>query len=232
MADISSRFKGFPWFNPLTHRVLIGGAGGIGSWTAFFLARAEFIVTLQDFDRVERHNRGGQLFKYRDIGEYKVDAIKSTIEIFSDVSINVIKSKVTEGSPTHHIYISAFDNMEARQNAFKNWKNRYQGRHDVFDIKPIFIDGRLLGEQLQIFCVTEEHIEDYETNQLFDSSAIPENTVSCSTKQTSHSAAMIATHIMGFLTNHVANCVDEDSFREVPYYYEYLIPANLTIDEP
>ena len=42
---------------------------------------------------------------------------------------------------------------------------------------------------------------------------------------------MIATHMTAFFTNHLNNIVEGEENREVPFYYEYLIPGNLTVEE-
>lgn len=52
---------------------------------------------------------------------------------------------------------------------------------------PIFIDGRLTAEQMQIFCVTPKYISKYKEH-LFDDSEVED--APCTMKQTSHSAAM------------------------------------------
>ena len=52
------RFKDAPWFPQRDELVMIGGAGGIGSWLSFFLVRAGFKPTVYDFDVIEEHNLG------------------------------------------------------------------------------------------------------------------------------------------------------------------------------
>jgi len=39
---------------------------------------------------------------------------------------------------------------------------------------------------------------------------------------------MIASHMTAFFTNHIANIIERNYIREVPFYYEYFIPINLT----
>lgn len=216
------RFKDAPWFPQRDELVMIGGAGGIGSWLAFFLARAGFKPTIYDFDIIEEHNLGGQMFRHTDVNKAKVVAVQNIISDFCGEQINTVAEAIDYNSPTNHFMFSAFDNMEARKMLFEVWKRSIPN----CSVTPIYIDGRLEAEQLQIFCVTPDKIEEYERDHLFDDSEVEET--SCTMRQTSHSAAMIATHMVGFFTNHITNIYEREIIREVPFYYEYFIPANLT----
>lgn len=223
------RFKGFPWFDLIQDEtVFIGGAGGIGSWLSFFLARSgvQNIVIFDD-DQIESHNTSGQMFKHSQIGLNKVKAVTDNIYEFTGKFITSYTEKINEDTPLGRYFFSAFDNMEARKNAFSSWLV-----NNLYCDNSIFIDGRLLGEQLQIFCIKRNDslaIEEYQRDHLFDDSEVEE--ASCTTKQTTHSAAMIATHMTAFFTNHLNNIVEGEENREVPFYYEYLIPGNLTVEE-
>lgn len=87
---------------------------------------------------------------------------------------------------------------------------------------------RLEMEQLQIYCVTPDNIEAYEET-LFDDSDVEDT--DCTARQTTHTAAMIATHMTAFFTNHIANIYERQKIRDVPFYYEHFVPASLTITE-
>ena len=219
------RFQGLDWYSqddaPV---VVVGGAGGIGSWLSFFLARANFNVTLSDFDTVEEHNIGGQLFKRDQIGRYKAEAVGRNVSEFSTNTINAQTVKITEETATHEFMFSAFDNMDARRAMFKVWKRSWNSMN-----RPIFIDGRLNAEQFQIFCVTPENADEYERIHLFNDSEVED--APCSAQQTTHTAAMIAGHMVGFFTNHITNINLRDEVREIPFMYEYFTPMNLTVSE-
>ena len=219
------RFQGLDWYSqddaPV---VVVGGAGGIGSWLSFFLARANFNVTLSDFDTVEEHNIGGQLFKINQIGRYKAEAVGRNVSDFSTNTINAQIVKITEETATHEFMFSAFDNMDARRTMFKVWKRSWNSMN-----RPIFIDGRLNAEQFQIFCVTPENADEYERIHLFNDSEVED--APCSAQQTTHTAAMIAGHMVGFFTNHITNINLRDEVREIPFMYEYFTPMNLTVSE-
>ena len=219
------RFQGLDWYSQDNAPVVVvGGAGGIGSWLSFFLARANFNVILSDFDTVEEHNIGGQLFKRSQIGRYKAEAVGRNVSEFSTNTINAQIVKITEETATHEFMFSAFDNMDARRDMFKAWKRSWNSIN-----RPIFIDGRLNAEQFQIFCVTPENADEYEKVHLFNDSEVED--APCSAQQTTHTAAMIAGHMVGFFTNHITNINLRDEVREIPFMYEYFTPMNLTVSE-
>ena len=233
----SSRFKDAPWFPNEETYVIIGGSGGIGSWLCLALARAGFLPIIYDYDTIEEHNMGGQLFPKRLIGKTKVEAIKEIVQDFADTEITANNEKYTQESMSHHYVFSAFDNMEARKSMFTAWKayvaewklandsimEQTNGEGETDKNEPVFIDGRLTMEQLQIFCVTPDKIAEYEEH-LFDDSDVPD--APCTLKQTSHSAMMIASHMCAFFTNHIANNNIEERDRALPFMYEYFIPIN------
>ena len=233
----SSRFKDAPWFPKEETNVIVGGAGGIGSWLTLMLSRAGFYPIVYDYDRLEGHNLAGQLYTKEDaeIGALKVDALKGLCKHFADTDITVMAEKYTKDSMSHHYVFSAFDNMQARKDMFNSWKEYVKEWKEFQDIaeaesvanmsleEPIFIDGRLTAEQMQIFCVTPDLIAEYEKH-LFDDSEVED--APCTMKQTSHSAAMIASHMVGFFTNHMTNNAVKDKDRTVPFFWEYFIPIN------
>ena len=232
----SSRFKDAPWFPKEETNVIVGGAGGIGSWLTLLLSRAGFYPVVYDFDVLEGHNLAGQLYTQKDaeIGALKVDALKGLCKHFADTDITVMAEKYTKDSMSHSYVFSAFDNMQARKDMFAAWKEYVKEWEDFRNIaaesvlntaleEPIFIDGRLTAEQMQIFCVTPDKIEEYEKH-LFDDTEVQD--APCTMKQTSHSAAMIASHMVGFFTNHMTNNAVKDKDRTVPFFWEYFIPIN------
>jgi molybdopterin/thiamine biosynthesis adenylyltransferase len=222
-----ARFKDAPWFPREGEIVMIGGAGGIGSWLTYFLTKIGFRAYLYDFDTVEVHNLGGQLFRQTDINKPKVLAVEKIVQDFCGGHINTFNEAVTEGTPGHYYTFSAFDNMAARRALFNSWKRTWSITPE--GVTPIFIDGRLEIEQLQIFCVTPDNALKYEEYHLFHDSQVEE--ISCTMKQTSHTAAMISSIMSGFFTNHITNVYEGEIIREVPFYHEYVVPMNFTNTE-
>lgn len=217
------RFKDAPWFKVQEEVVMVGGAGGISSWVTLLLNRAGFVPMVYDFDTVEAHNLGGQLFRKIDIGTSKVTALYNIINEFCEEQISVFNAKIDENSPTNPFMICGFDNMEARKVMFNNWKKSIA----TSLVQPLFIDGRLEMENLQIFCVTPENMDKYEEEHLFSDEELED--APCTMRQTSHSATMIASHMVAFFTNHITNVYEREVVRDVPFFYEYFIPMNLTV---
>ena len=123
---------------------------------------------------------------------------------------------------TNPFMFSAFDNMKARRIMFEKWRNTFCNIElDTYNKDAIFIDGRLNAETFQIFSVrnNKEDLDNYEKN-LFDDSEVENE--SCTFKQTSHFAAMIAAYMVNIFTNHVSNIMNNNNISKVPFYYEYV----------
>jgi hypothetical protein len=211
-----SRFRDASWFEKVETfpiPIVIGGAGGIGSWLVLFLSRMlppTSYLFLYDNDVVEEINMAGQMYSTKDVGQYKVDAMSNMAKLYAGYDrVQVQKELYVADSLSSPVMFSAFDNMEARKVMFKNWKSEAAG----YDGRSIFIDGRLLAEQLQVFFVTPETAKLYEDVYLFDDSEVEE--ANCSYKQTTHFAATIAAKMTQGFTNWLI-----PDMAELPFYYE------------
>jgi molybdopterin/thiamine biosynthesis adenylyltransferase len=223
----TARFKDAPWFPKNGETCMVGGAGGIGSWLCYFLSKIGFSIVLYDFDRVEEHNLGGQLFFQDSLGTYKTDAVRKVLDHFCKSPISTLTDKIDLNTATHWYAFSAFDNMKARKDLFEVWKKSWISYPE--GVIPIFIDGRLEIEQLQVFCVTPENAKRYEEEFLFSDSVVEE--APCTMKQSSHTAAMIGSIMTAYFTNHIANLYAKETIREVPFYYEFVVPMNYSNSE-
>lgn len=210
---LRSRFSDAPWMKNIQDKiVIVGGAGGIGSWLTLMLARTGIQCETYDFDSVEQHNIGGQWFKKGNVGQTKVEALKQNVRDFTDDSIAAHNEKVTDKTLVSEYVFSAFDNMKARKDLFTAWKEQNKDNPNA-----IFIDGRLAAEQWEIYCIrnTEEDIKFYEDPEiLFDDSEVED--AACTMKQTSHFAAMITSHMTTYFTNHLTNVEAGEVERKVP----------------
>lgn len=225
MTQKYDRFKSAPWFQEGTRPpVLIGGAGGIGSWLTVLLNRAGFETYVYDMDILEEINMAGQLFAQESIGKTKVDALDDIVFRLCQEHIIPNFSKVDKDTMSNDIVFSAFDNMEARKDMFNSWLTANRGSS-----KAIFIDGRLTAEQLTIFSIignNENSINEYLTEHLFSDDSVAD--LPCTFKQTSHGAAMIASHMLEMFTNWYAGLLGKDMSRSTPFFWEYMIPIGFT----
>ena len=208
-----SRFRDALWFNKIDEYkipIIIGGVGGIGSWLTLFLSRvvsSETPIIIYDMDVVEDINLAGQLYRIKDIGKLKVNAVGEMVAEFSRNPNIVMDKRYDASSLSSPIMFSAFDNMSSRKIMFDKWKEDAKGYNE-----SLFIDGRLLAEQLQVFFVTPERIPLYE-KYLFNDSEVAD--LSCSYKQTSHFAATIAAKMVQGFTNWFVR-----DTAELPFFYE------------
>ncbi len=183
-------------------------------------------------DRYEDHNMTGQLVGKSDIGKMKNEVSKKVIEEFAPGSQIELFGEYKLTSEANDIMICGFDNMRAREIAFDNWVKLVNSLPVEKRRFSFFQDGRLNAEQLQIFNIggdDEKAIAEYKKEYLFSDAVVEEQ--DCTFKQTSHSAAMIASHMVAFLTNWVSKIQTSQGFRDVPFFFEYAIPLNLTTNE-
>jgi molybdopterin/thiamine biosynthesis adenylyltransferase len=222
---INNRFKDAPWVRK--ERIIVGGVGGIGSWVALFLSRIGYDIVIYDNDVFEEHNMGGQFVDKKSIGVSKVNAMKSLIQNFGGTGRIMTYNELYDNDSMSGKYmIAAFDNMSARKIMFENW---FDYNKSYTNENALFIDGKLLMEQMQILCVTPTRTKAYRENHLFSDDEVPD--AACSLQQTSHSAAMIASFMVGFFTNHITNVLNGNKARAVPFENEYFIPLNMLNNE-
>lgn len=227
------RVQGADWFPALYKKpMLILGQGGIGSHLSFMMSRLGCELHLFDDDFYEAHNMTGQLVKQSDIGKNKAVAMQDILAELSPDCQTSSNGRYTEDSYTGEIVLCGFDNMAARQLAFSKWKSYVESLSEEERKQCLFQDGRLLAEVMQILTIPGDRpdlIEKYEKDFLFPDSDVQE--ASCTFKQTSHCAAMIAAHMTGFVTNWAYNVMKGKEIRKVPFYYDYMIPLNMSTYE-
>jgi len=208
------RFKGASWFNHLDSKIMVIGAGGIGSHLIFQLSRLGPDLIVYDGDEVSSVNTAGQLYGDSQIGQSKVSAIESLTKLLSDKELESYEEMYTEDSPTHSIIFTGLDNMEARKIVYRNWIEEYRGT------EAILIDGRLNAESFQIYTLLAnkpEFLAKYEKEALFnDEEAVGQD---CSYKQTTYAAALIAGEMISNYVNWVGLTKRGFPFR-VPFFYE------------
>jgi len=142
--------------NEIIYPVTIIGVGGIGRAVAETIAEMGCKeIVLYDSDKVEEHNRPNQVYRKIDIGRLKVEATKEIIQEFAEwCRVRVIPKEFKGQRSLKGIVISGVDTMESRK---KIWK---AVRYNVN--VPLYIDGRIGGEIIQIFTVRPYRLEDVE----------------------------------------------------------------------
>lgn len=141
--------------NMVAFPVALIGCGGIGSPTALALAKMGIgRITLIDPDSVEEHNLPNQLFRLFDTGQKKVFAAKDMLADFSPSDVTAVPDRFEGQTPLSGIVISGVDSMKSRQMIWDSVKWNL----DV----PLYIDGRIGGEIIQILTVRPSQIEDIE----------------------------------------------------------------------
>ncbi len=209
----SVRFSDASWYRPNID-VMVGGAGGIGSWLSLFLARQECNIYLYDDDVIDETNLGGQLYASNHIGLSKADATAEVVNSFTGKLIDKL-GRYTPKSMTGPVVFACFDNMASRKLMFEDWLDCPK--------RQIFIDGRMLAENFQVIAVTADTIDRYAKEELFEDSEVEEER--CSMKATSHCGAMIASYMVAVFNNYVANFIEKGNYREVPFKMYYDLPT-------
>lgn len=128
----------------LTQKIAIIGAGSIGGWTALCLGKLGCQdITIFDFDNVELHNAGSQIYKASDEGDSKVDALASRLSFLLEEPIKTEKIKWTKEVDLKNfdIVIAAVDNITARKEIFEH----LQGA----DL--LYIDARMASNSIEIY---------------------------------------------------------------------------------
>lgn len=207
----TDRFKDLSWAKAASSRnIMLGGLGGIGSWTALLLSRAGFKVHGFDFDLVEEHNLGGQLFTKKSLNKTKPIALQEIIDWlapgnhYKGYNMQLVFKPDLDNPVIFPYVIAGFDNMEARKGMFMSWNKNVVDQVYGKDVEPFFIDGRMRAEGFQIYYVrnNKEDFEKY-TDTLFNDEDVPDEV--CTIKATSHVGAMISALITAAVTNHFAS---------------------------
>ena len=220
------RFKGADFYTPGA-RVLVLGAGGIGSHVGYLLAKQDCEIHIFDDDTVEPHNLGGQLYDELLIGLPKVEAfLAMVVNIDSKIkgNVHIYKEKYTQDSIEDLTVFSCFDNMAARKLAYEKWKS-------LDHPDKLFIDGRMLADQGMVYCVRPGKEAAYEET-LFEDSEVEEGP--CSNRATSFCAFFTSSVMVANFNNHLANLKHGFELKPVSFKTRYVLSMGLIeiTDEP
>ncbi|MCL2869217.1 ThiF family adenylyltransferase [Candidatus Saccharibacteria bacterium] len=185
---------GFTW------PIHIIGCGGIGG--ALFLPLIKLGVPeihIWDPDVVEPHNIPAQLvYKQSDVGKLKVEAMQAFAEwMEADCKIVPHPETVTAETDLSGIVISGVDSMASRQAI-------WQAIEKAFWEVPLYMDGRIGGEQLQLLTVLPSDVaavDHYKQFWLFDDSEAA--SLPCAARTVIHPPTVLAGLIIANLTRFV-----------------------------
>ncbi len=119
-------------------RVGIAGAGGIGSNIAMLLARSgvtSFVFV--DFDRIELKNLNRQFFFGDQVGEYKVEALKTNLKrINKEIEIVSFSDKLTAENVASFydkcdILFEAVDDANAKSFIIEEWSSAFPSKNII-----------------------------------------------------------------------------------------------------
>ena len=137
--------KSFEFFDPALckHWIHIIGCGSVGSTVAELLTRhglTDFM--LYDFDEVKRHNVVNQIFRDKDVGKAKVEALSQIMmEINPEVNLKLKPEGWTQGCSLDGYVFLCVDDIELRAKIVK--ENRFNNRvKAMFDFRTGLTDAQ------------------------------------------------------------------------------------------
>lgn len=225
ISEETSRFSSAIWYDKIREqRIILAGAGGIGSYVGFLLSRMHpENITIYDDDDVEAGNLSGQLYADNHIGRAKVSALGDIMSRFSwYYGYSGINRRFTAGSHADNIMICGFDNMDSRRVFYRSWKAHVMSLPEEERKNCLYIDGRLAAEEFQVLCIQGNnvlHMEKFERDWLFSDEEA--EATQCSYKQTSFCANMIASVMVNLFVNFIANKCEPLVDRAIPFFTYY-----------
>lgn len=218
--EYNKRFKDANYFKESQKLpVTVGGAGSLGSWAALYLVRKGCSVTIFDFDKVENHNIGGQLYGGKHLEQYKVVALKQIISDLMPINpphLTISAAKYGEDTPTNTVSFSCFDNMTARKQMFNNWLIVCEYTENTNKDKPLlFVDARLAHDNFEVYPVDfrdKDSIKEYKKTLFSDEES---NELPCSLQYSTEYASMASSIMVTMLNNYLSNRKLEEKIYEL-----------------
>lgn len=231
---IDSRFSGAE-YAPAIKQIPIAtiGCGGIGSPFHLMISRMNpKMIANFEYDTVEIHNLGGQVFSMDDVGFPKADATAERLKAYSDYHEFVNFGKFEEGNQqVLPVMFLCVDNNEVRKEAVEVWRAAAEKANWVFTFEIdgeeytfpwVMYDGRLSFNSFDCYVVTKESVEYHYANRLPISTedVLPPN---CTTKSNPEVGFLTAGFMLTLYRNWVHNQMDiHDDFpatKNVPYRF-------------
>jgi len=214
-----ARFSSAVWFDSIDkHRIIIAGAGGAGSWLTLYLSRIGYKIELVDFDKVEIHNLGGQLFGIQNLNDSKVYSVLNIIRQLgcnNKISTRNVRFEEVTVDYNTNIFISAVDTVSARKDVIQAFRNCSKPN-------KLYIETRLSAEMFQLYIFTENSTKEellYYNQNLSELNNLPDD--ACTFKQTSHIASMLGSTVTSIITNWCSNIELGADIKTVPKFVEF-----------
>lgn len=179
-------------FDKLNTPITVIGAGGIGSWTVFALAKMGFSnITVYDHDVVSIENVGNQLYGFAHVDELKVTALMSICDsVGANLRVFSRKFSPSDCIGLNGIVILALDSMEARVMV-----------DSALLYNCFLIDGRMGAEKILLYTAQGiKQRENYAKSLYSDENA---EQVPCTAKATSYCALTISGLIVGQVKSYI-----------------------------
>jgi len=165
----SSRLRQLKLLDPArvyNKEILIVGAGNVGSWTSMWLAKMGFLtIKAIDFDKVELHNTGSQIYGINELGNYKTIALGKRLladcpELLFTSYARAFESTDLRGSA---IVVMSVDSMATRRQIVESYKAE--------DSVELFVDSRVGRYMIRVIAFKPEEISWYLNSTWFEDSS-------------------------------------------------------------
>ena len=207
------------FFNPLeiNNVIHIVGVGAVGSTIATMLTRLGVdALYLWDFDTVGDHNIPNQMFRNKDIGKLKTEALKEQLqEINPDIKV-LTRNKYDAEELEGYVFVCV-DNIEVRKELYE--ANEYNPL-----IKAVF-DTRIGLDVGQVYIAkwnNEKEVENLIRASEFSHNEVKEETTACGSKLAILPTVILVSNIA--VTNFI-NLIKTNSTRHLTTFNSF----NLTI---
>lgn len=176
--------------------VHVVGVGGLGSPIALALAKLGCPrIHLYDPDSVEPHNLPNQVYRVRDVGRPKVEALAELLQEFVPAAVTPHTEKVGVADLSG-IVVSAVDSMASRRAI---WEGSVRYRTGV----RLLVDARLGGEVGRVLAVLPASpidVDRYEATLFADAAAYED---ACTAQATIYTGFGVAALVAGAIKRHV-----------------------------
>jgi molybdopterin/thiamine biosynthesis adenylyltransferase len=147
--------------------ITVIGAGASASWLVSMLARLGITdITVWDFDKVEEHNVPNQAFGIKQVGMYKVDALKENILRDTGLEIKTVCDKFTNQRLAGYVFCM-IDTMSGRKEI---WEKSVKMKSAI----KLYIEPRMgldVGRVYNVEPMNLTHIKAYEDTFYTDKEA-------------------------------------------------------------